>query len=83
MLLGQALRTLGTQDVRIRLTRNVIATISVEVKAEETEAAAPGEPTIEEAVAAVEAEEEAEAAASEAEAETDAVAAAAMPETDG
>ena len=83
VLLGRALRTLGTQDVRIRLTRNVIATISVEVKAEDTEEAAPAEPTIEEAVAAVEAEEEAEAAASEAAAETDAVAAAATPETDG
>ena len=82
VMLGQVLRTLGRQEVRIRLTRNVMVTVNVEVKAEEAEEAAAAEPTIEEAVAAVEAEEEEGAAASGREAETSESAAAATPEAD-
>ena len=62
VLLGQAIRTIGTQEVRVRLTRNVFANVTVEVASEEAEVE---ESTIAEAVAAVEAEE---AAAEEAEA---------------
>lgn len=54
VLLGQSIRTIGTQDVRVRLTRNVSAEITVEVQSEE---GAHEEPTIEEAVAAADAEE--------------------------
>lgn len=54
VLLGQSIRTIGTQDVRVRLTRNVSAGITVEVQSEE---GAQEEPTIEEAVAAADAEE--------------------------
>lgn len=58
VLLPQAIRTLGTQEVRIRLTRNVFAAINVTVESEDGE----GELTIAEAVDAVEAEEAADAA---------------------
>ena len=54
VLLGQSIRTIGTHAVQVRLTRNVSAHVTVEVQAEEGEAA---EPTIEEAVAAAEAAE--------------------------
>jgi len=44
VLLGQAIRDVGTEEVKVRLTKNVIATISVTVEAlgaaEEPEAAA-------------------------------------------
>ena len=58
VLLPQAIRTLGTQEVRIRLTRNVFAAVSVTVESEDGE----GELTIAETVEAIEAEEAAEAA---------------------
>lgn len=60
VLLGQAIRTIGTQEVRVRLTRNVFANVTVEVASEEAEVE---EPTIAEAVAAVDAEEAAAEAA--------------------
>ena len=44
VLLGQAIRTVGAQEVRVRLTRNVFATVSVTVAAEEPE---PEEPAAE------------------------------------
>ena len=58
VLLGQAIRTTGRQEVRVRLTRNVFATITVDVQA----TGAEPEVGIEEAVAAAEA---ADAAAAE------------------
>ena len=65
VLLGQSIRSIGTQEVRVRLTRNVSAgvTVQVEAAAEAAEAAeaAGAEPTIAEAVAAVETEATAEA----------------------
>ncbi len=66
VLLGQSIRTIGTQEVRVRLTRNVFADVSVEVQSETAEAEAET-PTIEEAVAAVEAAETEQAAESPAE----------------
>ena len=62
--LPQSLRTLGAEDVRVRLTRNVIAEIRVVVEADEESF----DLSIEEAVAEVEAEEASEDAAAEAEA---------------
>ena len=66
VLLGQSIRSIGTQEVRVRLTRNVSAGVTVQVEAaEEAGAAEAGaaeaEPTIAEAVAAVETEATAEA----------------------
>ena len=59
VLLPQSIRAIGTEEVRVRLTRNVFAAVTVEVAPEEVE---KEEPTIAEAVAAVEAEEAAQAA---------------------
>ena len=59
VLLGQSIRTIGTEELRVRLTRNVFANVAVEVVREEVE---QEEPTIAEAVAAIEAEEAAGAA---------------------
>ena len=53
VLLGQSIRTVGTQEIRVRLTRNVFATATVEIAPEQGEVE---QPTIAEAVAAVEAE---------------------------
>jgi large subunit ribosomal protein L9 len=53
VLLGQSIRTVGTQEIRVRLTRNVFATATVEIAPEQGEV---DQPTIAEAVAAVEAE---------------------------
>ena len=75
VLLGQSIRTIGTQDVRVRLTRNVSAGITVEVQSEEGE---HEEPTIEEAVAAADAEEAAAEGADKDDAE-----ATAEPSADG
>ena len=56
--LPQAIRTLGSQEIKIRLTRNVFADVTVNVESEDG-----GDLSIAEAVEAVEAEEsEAEAA---------------------
>lgn len=62
VLLGQAIRTIGTQEVRVRLTRNVFANVTVAVASDqpEDEQAEPEDTSIAEAVAAVEAEEAAE-----------------------
>ena len=62
VLLGQSIRTIGTHAVRVRLTRNVSAGVTVEVASEQTkdEQAEAEEPSIAEAVAAVEAEEAAQ-----------------------
>lgn len=57
VLLSQVIRTLGTQELRVRLTRNVFADVTVTVESED----GTGELTIAEAVEAVEAEEEADA----------------------
>lgn len=54
VLLGQSIRAIGVEEVRVRLTRNVFASVTVEVA---PEAVAQEEPTIAEAVAAVEADE--------------------------
>ena len=60
VLLGQSIRQIGVQEVRVRLTRNISANISVDVQPQSgTEADA--EPTIETVIAAVEAEESAPA----------------------
>ena len=72
VLLGQSIRQIGTQEVRVRLTRNISAAVTVDVQSQdagESEAEAEAAPTIEEAVAAVEAEE---AAQDEAQAEAEA-----------
>ena len=67
VLLGQSIRSIGTQEVRVRLTRNVSAGVTVQVEAAEEAGAAEEaaaeevEPTIAEAVAAVETEATAEA----------------------
>lgn len=61
VLLGQSIRSIGTQEVRVRLTRNVSAGVTVQVEAAEEAGAAEAEPTIAEAVAAVETEATAEA----------------------
>jgi len=58
VLLGQAIRTIGSQEVRVRLTRNVSATVGVTVASDQV---IPEEPSIAEAVATVEAEEAADA----------------------
>ncbi len=75
VLLGQSIRQIGTQEVRVRLTRNISAAITVDVQSQdaaESEAEAEAEPTIEEAVAAVEAEEAAQAEADAADKAADA-----------
>ena len=59
VLLGQNIRTVGRQELRVRLTRNVIPQISVEVRAEGGEVE-EAETTISEVVAELEAEEAAE-----------------------
>ncbi len=60
--LAQALRQLGTEDVRVRLTRNVFANVSIVVEPDEESF----EPTIDEVVGELEAEEAAaDAAAAE------------------
>lgn len=66
VLLGQAIRTIGTQEIRVRLTRNVFANVTVAVAPEQTQAeqAEDAEPSIADAVAEVEAEEAAAAASS-------------------
>lgn len=65
VLLGQSIRTIGTHALRVRLTRNVFASVTVEVASEQTagEQAEAEETSIAEAVAAVEAEEAAQAGA--------------------
>ena len=70
VLLGQTIRTIGTQDVRVRLTRNVFASVTVSVAPELTEAeqAEAAGPSIAEALAEVEAEEAAQDEAAETEA---------------
>lgn len=60
VLLGQSIKTLGTQEVRVRLTRNVQVDVTVHVESEEPD---EGELTIAEAVEQVEAEESADAGA--------------------
>lgn len=60
VLLGQSIRQIGIQEVRVRLTRNISANISVDVQPEGG-SEADTEPTIEAAIAAVEAEEAAQA----------------------
>ncbi len=74
--LGQAIREVGSQEVNVRLTRNVIAKVTVNVEplggAEEAAAAqaeAPAPETAPESEAAVEPEAEVEAPAPEPEAE--------------
>ena len=73
--LGQAIREVGSQEVNVRLTKNVIAKVTVDVEplgAEEAPAAVAAEAATEpeaEPEAAVEVEPEAEAAAPELEAE--------------
>ncbi len=62
VLLGQSIRQIGAQEVRVRLTRNISAAVTVDVQSEEADQA-EAEPTIEEAVAAVEAAEAAQAEA--------------------
>ncbi|MCZ6708331.1 MAG: 50S ribosomal protein L9 [Chloroflexi bacterium] len=57
VLLSQVIRTLGTQELRVRLTRNVFADVTVTVESED----GTGELTIAEAVEAVEAEEASDA----------------------
>lgn len=74
VLLGEAIRTVGTQEVRVRLTRNVSAKVSVTVAPEVVE---EEEPSIAEVVAAVEAEEAAAEAGESAAAATDSSAASA------
>ncbi len=69
VLLGQAIRTVGTQEVRVRLTRNVFATVSVTVEPEQVEPE-PSEESTEEEPPDGEAATEPEAA----EASTDAAA---------
>ena len=68
VLLSQVIRTLGTQELRVRLTRNVFADVTVTVESED----GTGELTIAEAVEAVEAEEAADAAQAVAEGEAEA-----------
>ena len=53
VLLGQAIKTIGREEVRVRLTRNVFATVTVQVESEAGEAG----PSFDDAVAAAEAEE--------------------------
>jgi len=71
VLLGQSIRQIGAQEVRVRLTRNISAAVTVDVQSEEADQA-EAEPTIEEAVAAVEAAEVAQADVAAAAAEADA-----------
>jgi len=65
VLLGQAIRTIGTQEIRVRLTRNVFANVTVAVAPEQTQAeqTEDAEPSIAEAVAEAVAEVDAEEAA--------------------
>ena len=72
VLLGQPIRTIGSQQLRVRLTRNVFAGVTVTVAPELTEAeqAEAEGPTIAEAVAEAEAEEAAEAASEAGETDT-------------
>ena len=80
VLLGQTIRTVGRQELRVRLTRNVFAEIAVEVRTEAGEVEET-ETTISEVVAELDAEEAAEReeqeAARQASAEGDAEATAA------
>ena len=69
VLLGQAIRTIGSQGVRVRLTRNVFATVGVTVSSDQV---IPEEPSIAEAVATVAAEEAEEAAEADSDASADA-----------
>ena len=62
VLLGQTIKTIGTQDVRVRFTRNVTAHISVEVVSEEGEPA-ESPPAAEQEVSAEETGNESAAAA--------------------
>lgn len=62
--LAQALRQLGTEEVRVRLTRNIFANVSVLVEPDEQSI----EPTIDEVVEELEAEEAAAEAADAADA---------------
>lgn len=73
--LSQAIRTLGSQEIKIRLTRNVFADVTVNVESEDG-----GELSIVEAVEAVDAEE-AEAAEAGDESETSATEATSEGET--
>jgi large subunit ribosomal protein L9 len=64
VLLGQAIRELGSQDVTVRLTRNVLATVTVNVVAEGAaeaspagEAPKPGEGLVRETAAGAEAQD--------------------------
>lgn len=63
VLLGQAIKAIGTQDVRVRLTRNVFASVTVEVVSEDGEEPEPAPPAelAEEPEASAETPEEAEA----------------------
>ena len=60
VLLGQALKTIGAKDVRVRLTRNVFASVSVKVMSEDGEEELPS--PAEEPKASAQAAEESEAA---------------------
>lgn len=63
VLLGQSIKTLGTQEVRVRLTRNVQVDVTVHVESEDQD---EGELTIAEAVEQLESEEQLEPEAEEA-----------------
>ena len=76
VLLGQAIRTVGAQEVRVRLTRNVSATVTVTVAAEQEE---PEEPAPEQPD---EESEEEPSDSAEAEAETEPAAADASDDAD-
>ena len=78
VLLGQAIRTVGAQEVRVRLTRNVSATVTVTVAAEQEEPEEPeGAPEQPE-----EESEEAPSGPAEAETETEPAAADASDDAD-
>ena len=79
VLLGQAIRTVGAQEVRVRLTRNVSATVTVTVAAEQEE---PEEPAPEEPAPEQPEEESEEAPSGPAEAETEPAAADASDDAD-
>ncbi len=71
VLLGQAIKAIGTQGVRVRFTRNVFANVTVEVASEEGESADPP-PATEQEVPAEETEDEsAEAATPDVEPQTE------------
>ena len=79
VLLGQAIRTVGAQEVRVRLTRNVSATVTVTVAAEQEE---PEEPAPEAPAPEQPEEESEEEPSGPAEAETEPAAADASDDAD-